>query len=292
MSDKITPVDLKSFYRNCYKGSDLQKINSNNPLPHKCTIKGQEFYYYNADLSGLMWLQGNDRRLKYNDFIDVYRKGFSEGLKHLQEQEGIKRRDYNNPEQRELLRRDLTHFVYKREFIPNHKGLQALMSRTILRWTEDNIYLQGYYNGLLHSIVSLNKDLNLNIGFPETSNDNNVKTPSKAGRRKTEIKPAIAYLKGFTLPENKTKFLAELKELYKGAEPKTFNYIIGALEVLNFIKVESNKAIKEAFEKEIEPKEQSQTNFDNNYRDGFPDEKLLESLKKEIESIRNSKQLF
>src|SRR5690606_35880820 len=114
MSDKnnITPVDLKSFYRNSYNGSDLQKINRNNPLPHKCTIKGQEFYYYNADLSGLMWLQGNDRRLKYNDFIDVYRKGFSEGLRHLQEQEGIKRRDYNKPEKRELIKKDLNYFLF------------------------------------------------------------------------------------------------------------------------------------------------------------------------------------
>src|SRR5690554_201920 len=215
-TSNITPVDLKSFYRNSYNGSDLQKVSRNMNLPHKCTIDDQDFYYYNADLSGLMWLQGNDRRLKYNDFIDVYRKGFSDGLKHLQEQEGIKRRDYNKPEKRELIKQDLNYFLFEREFLPNHKGLQDLMKRTLLRWTEDNIYKQGYYNGLLHSIVTLDNDLNLNIGVSETSNDNNVKTPSKAGRRKTEIKPAIAYLKGFTLPENKTKFLAELKKLYKG----------------------------------------------------------------------------
>lgn len=175
--NKITPVDLKSFYRENYNGSELQSINRNKHLPHKCTIDNQDFYYYNADLSGLMWLQGNDRRLKYNDFIYVYRKGFSDGLKHLQEQEGIKRRDYNNPEQRELIKKDLNYFLFEREFLPNHKGLQDLMKKTLLRWTEDNIYKQGYFNGLLHSIVTLDNNLNLNIGGSETSN-NTTTTPA------------------------------------------------------------------------------------------------------------------
>lgn len=173
--NKITPVDLKSFYRENYNGSELQSINRNQHLPHKCTKDNQDFYYYNADLSGLMWLQGNDRRLKYNDFIDVYRKGFSDGLKHLQEQEGIKRRDYNKPKKRELIKKDLNYFLFEREFLPNHKGLQDLMKRTLLRWTEDNIYKQGYYNGLLHSIVTLDNDLNLKIGVSENSVDTEKK---------------------------------------------------------------------------------------------------------------------
>ncbi|SDX19174.1 hypothetical protein [Aequorivita viscosa] len=246
MSNKsnITPVDLKSFYRNSYNGSDLQKINRNNPLPHKCTIKGQMFYYYNADLSGLMWLNDKENKLKYYEFVEVYRKGFAEGLNHLETKEGVKRRDYNKPEKRELIKQDLTHFFYQRDFLPNHKGLQDLMNKTILRWTEENIYKQGYYNGLLHSIVTLNKELNLKIGFPETSNEEN-KTPAKVGRPKVEIKPAHSYLKF----EKKSSelFLEKFKEKFPISEPKQLAYLIITLSDFDYLEVRHQKAVFHSF---------------------------------------------
>lgn len=239
--DKITPIDLKSFYRESYNGSVLQKVNRNKPLPHKCTIKGQEFYYYNADLSGLMWLHDKDNRLKYNEFVEVYRKGFAEGLKHLVEVEGIERQDYNNPYQRELL----THFVYKREFIPNHKGLQDLMDKTLLRWTEENIYNEGYYNGLLHSIVTLNNELNLNIGVSQTSNDTKENKPAKPGRKPAEIKPAYTYLK-FDEQSNKM-FLEKLKEAFTISAPIQLALIIIALSDFEYLEVKNQKAVYTSF---------------------------------------------
>lgn len=244
-ANKITPIDLKAFYREVYTGSDLQKINNTKSIPHKCTTDGKDFFYYNADLSGLMWLQGNDRRLKYNDFIDVYRKGFAEGLKHLGEVEGIERRNYNNPEQRELLKQDLTHFVYKREFIPNHKGLQDLGKRLLLHWTETKVHREGYYNGLYHSIVTLNKELNLNIGFPEASNDTKDKKANKAGRKPAEIKPAYKYLK---FEESNSKlFLEKLKEAFTISEPVQLASIIIALSDFEYLEVKSQKAVHASF---------------------------------------------
>lgn len=179
-TNSITPVDLKTFYRESYKDSDLQSINRNNPIPHRCTIDGADFFYYNADLSGLMWIEDENNKLKYNDFVDVYRKGFAEGLSHLKAEEGIKRSDYNNPEQRELLKKDLSYFLYERNFIPNHKGLQDLGRKLLLRWTEKNIYTEGYYNGLLHSILTLAQELNLNIGVAQSTRATNQRPPAQA----------------------------------------------------------------------------------------------------------------
>lgn len=232
-TSKITPVDLKAFYRETYKGSDLQTINNNNPIPHKCTIDNQDFYYYNADLSGLMWLQGNDRRLKYNNFIHVYRKGFSDGLKHLQEQEGIKRRDYNKPEKRELIKKDLNFFLFEREFLPNHKGLQDLMKRTLLRWTEDNIYKQGYYNGLLHSIITLDNYLNLKIGVSETSVDT-----EKKKCKETALKDFFP-----TLQPRQIESLQNEFSKYRGIEMACFIHKINKDGHLELIKNSPKKSL-------------------------------------------------
>jgi len=179
MKEQNKKLDLKSFYRDSYNGSDLQTINRNNPMPHKCTIKGQNFYYYNADLSGLMWIQGEDRKLKYSEFVDSYRKGFAEGLKHLKAKEGIKRKDFYNANKKEELKRVLHSFLYKRDFLPNHKGLRDLITKTILRWSDDNIYTQGYYNGLLHSILTLSDQLNIDVFEAEKFQQNVSEKPTK-----------------------------------------------------------------------------------------------------------------
>lgn len=135
-------------------------------------------------------------------------------------------------------------------------------------------YFDNVINGYLEPLKHLKKNTN------------------RVGRKKTKIEPAINHLQGFNLPENKAKFLAELKKLYNGAEPKTFNHLIEALRDLSIIKIVSNKATREAFELEIVPQKQTPSNFNNYFRNNSAEPKLLKSIKSEIEMIREENQLF
>ncbi|MBE0390199.1 hypothetical protein [Flavobacterium sp. PL002] len=203
ITDIKNKVNLKNFYFDVYDKSDLQKINRNNPLPHKCTIDFKDFYYYNADLSGLMWLQELDRKLKYNDFVDFYRKGFEEGLKHLKEKEGIKKKDFYNTNKKEELKQILYSFLYVRDFLPNYRGLNDLVNKIPLIWTEKIIYEQGYYNGLLHSILVLCDELCFVIKKKVVSE--NPKTEKKLTIKQIALK--LAYEGINVTDENKNEII-------------------------------------------------------------------------------------
>lgn len=277
-TEGLKEVDLKSFYLDNYDGSDLQKINRNNPLPHKCTSDGQEYFYYNADLSGLMWMQGEDGKLKYHEFVDFYKNGFADGLNHLKKKEGIKRKDFYNANKIEGLKKVFHRFLFTRDFLRNYKGLQDLENKIPLIWTEKRIYNEGYYNGLLHSILTLCNDLNIEIlnGLKENK--------KKAGRNKDKVLSVEQYL--LVSHDNKQVFLDKLKQGFEKKTKKEFCYFILGLNQLELLNMENEQNVFETFKKYFGGDCGSYSNF--NTHKSLNDKKLLDSTKDKIKTIKFS----
>lgn len=115
----------------------------------------------------------------------------------------------------------------------------------------------------------------------------------KTGRKPAQVKPAQDYLINIEFEERKILFLTELKKLYKGCEPKTFNHLIIVLLEIDILKKATNKELKVSFEKAIEPKEQAQQNFDKSIRnqENGKDAELFDSLKRQVSTIIKEKQV-
>jgi len=149
-------LNLITEFDKYYKGSDLQKIVNNQPLPIKYTINDFECYFYNADLFGLFELKITKDGLTTNDFINDYKDGFIKGLNHLKEIEKIKIKDIKNTNSRSNTILQIQKILFEREFQFGSKGLINLVFKKIpLIFTEKNIYDYGYWNGIIHSIENL-----------------------------------------------------------------------------------------------------------------------------------------
>lgn len=275
-------VNLKSFYFDSYDGSELQKINRNNPLPHKCTIDGQDFFYYHADLSGLMWMHGDDEKLKYNEYVDFYRNGFADGLDHLKEKEGVRRKDFYNANKIEGLKNTLWRLLFTRVFLRNHKGLQDFEKKIPLIWTEKRIYDEGYHNGLLYSVLTLCNELNIDFSDNRKSNDKQAGR-KKVGRRKDEVLSAEQYL--LVSDENKQVFLDKLKQGFEKADKKGFCYFIIALNQLGLLNMGNEKNVFETFSEYFGANYGAYSNF-NIHHKNLNDKQLLDSTKAKIKTIK------
>lgn len=119
-----------------------------------------------------------------------------------------------------------------------------------------------HYLYYLESVKQRLKELS--IDTPNTS----TRANNKVGRPKTKVKPAKDYFKAnkFVNEIHVESFIKELEKEYKDKEPKYFNYLIMALRDGGYIEIPHNNALKQAFEKALNPtKTQSQQNFNNQY---------------------------
>lgn len=149
-------LSLIAEFNEVYKGSDLQKIVSHNPLPIKYTINGTDCYFYNADLFGLFEWKIKKDGLATNDFIDDYKKGFEAGLLHLETSERIELKDLKSKDLREGTISQLQYILFEREFKTGSKGLLDLVFNKLpLIFTEKVVYDFGYWNGIIYSIDEL-----------------------------------------------------------------------------------------------------------------------------------------
>lgn len=163
-------LSLITEFKESYKGSDLQKIVNNNPLPIKYTINDFDCYFYNADLFGLFEWKIQKDGITTNDFINDYQKGFEKGLLHLKEQEEIELKDLKSKDLREGTISQLKYILHEREFKLGSKGLLDLVFNEVpLIFTEKNIFDYGYWNGIIYSIDDIIKKAGLTLDELKTS---------------------------------------------------------------------------------------------------------------------------
>lgn len=162
-------LNLITEFDKYYKGSDLQKIVNNKPLPIKYTINNVDCFFYNADLFGLFDWKITKDGLTTNDFIKDYKDGFIKGLEHLKEIEKIKIKNIKNTNTRANTILQIQNILFEREFQFGSKGLINLVFIKLpLIFTEKNIYDYGYWNGIIHSIDNLCEITGLNKNDLET----------------------------------------------------------------------------------------------------------------------------
>lgn len=105
----------------------------------------------------------------------------------------------------------------------------------------------------------------------------------KRGRKPTKINEAKYYLNKIQSPENKDKFLNFLKLEYKDAKPKEFNQLMKVLYDDGFLKPADSKEYKEAFEKALGSKPQSQSNFNKQFG-ANPDKRIYSLIQQAIDN--------
>ncbi|TBW28277.1 hypothetical protein [Gramella sp. KN1008] len=141
----------------------------------------------------------------------------------------------------------------------------------------------GDYKELLNSQIELVelKYQKLKIQEENSQKKNNNKKP---GRPPAIIQPAQNYLQNIELEERKILFIEELKKIFQGCEPKTFNYLVIVLLELNYVKEVSQKELKNSFEQAINPQRQSMQNFrqDLSKRKYLKETELFASIKRQV----------
>lgn len=149
-------LSLINEFEEIYKGSDLQKIVQNNPIPIKYTINGFDCYFYNADLFGLFDWRVQKEGFSTDDFIIDYKKGFEKGMQHLKKVEKIKLKDLKSKDLKEDTITQLKNILHEREFKFGSKGLLDLVFNKVpLVFTEKTIFDCGYWNAIIFSIDDL-----------------------------------------------------------------------------------------------------------------------------------------
>lgn len=153
---QMKKLNLIAEFDKYYKGSDLQNIINNSPLPIKYTVDGFDCFFYNADLFGLFEMKVTKDGITPNDFINDYKNGFIKGLEYLKKEAKIKISSFDDSNKKDNLIKRLKIVLHEKEFKFGSKGLINLVfSKIPLIFTEKNIYDFGYWNGIIHSIENL-----------------------------------------------------------------------------------------------------------------------------------------
>lgn len=212
-------LSLITEFKESYKGSDLQKIVNNNPLPIKYTIDGFDCYFYNADLFGLFEWKIQKDGITTSDFINDYRNGFKSGLLHLKELEKIKLKDLKSKDLREGTISQLKYILHEREFKLGSKGLLDLVFNKVpLIFTEKNIFDYGYWNGIIYSIDDIIKKAGLTLDELKTSE------PQQNEKQKPELNRKLITFKN---SETIDKIHSELKGYFLNKEAELLEALQG-----------------------------------------------------------------
>ena len=115
------------------------------------------------------------------------------------------------------------------------------------------------------------------------------KKKQKAGRKKTIIKDIREYLK-FNFEESKETFINELKKLAYINDKKEFAHLIMAIDNISRLKKADQKEWKEAFEKGLNAITQSQTNFNDRFKN--KDSLLISRIEKKLKQIIDQNNLI
>lgn len=190
-------VVLSDYFHDTYNGSNYQKSMRTNPIPHKVKTSRGEYYYYNADLSGLMSLTDEDNKLKYFEFTKAYENGFNKGLLHLSEEEEITLRDLKNVNLREGTINHLKYILYEKEFKKRCKGiLKLVFDKVPLVWTIESIRTVGYNNGIIHSINDLCGNIGLSVDDLKKNNKPKLEESPDSCKRMHWFKVGLLFAKG------------------------------------------------------------------------------------------------
>ncbi len=156
-----------------YYFGEFKELNISDNAPFKFIIEGTDCYCYNIDFAHLLT---TDKIIKNNlkpiDFIQDFKNGFVEGLLHLETKESIKRSDFYDQNKRELLQGQLEFILYRKEYPDGYTGLVEFTQIVPLLFTSKVIHKTGYYNGLIHSVLTLANDLNLKVTDSRSSQSN------------------------------------------------------------------------------------------------------------------------
>lgn len=164
--------------------------------------------------------------------------------------------------------------------------------------TKNDYYTLFFFTDLdrtLFELFSFFSDDNAK-GFEQFTNETKKLEPQpqqkkkqKAGRKKTIIKDIREYLK-FNFEESKETFINELKKLAYINDKKEFAHLIMAIDNISRLKKADQKEWKEAFEKGLNAITQSQTNFNDRFKN--KDSLLISRIEKKLKQIIDQNNLI
>ena len=273
-------LSLITEFDEYYKGSDLQKIVNNNPLPIKYTINGFDCYFFNANLFGLFDWKINKDGITTDDFINDYKNGFIEGLNHLKKVEKIKIKDVDNINTRSFAIKKIQNILFEREFEFGSRGLLTLVFDKIpLIFTEKNIYDFGYWNALIYSIDNLCEITALSKRDLELSDTiaiqlDNTSTPKKV----KDYKDTIWFTTGIKLATGEA---FDLYEKYKN-DKGHFTKICSELGFKESDRTFFSTTINDIKPKVVFDNKGKKLPLEKNNKNTFADKDKLQKLHKEL----------